>query len=286
MASVDTCKIEGLQKDGPVVVFWIHVKCWVKFFIRRFQPKVIAIKLTLAATIASVAAGRNFIGTQISERSAGDKSRLAGKVELGDLNESRALFAASGAKLKGARTHFCFVKPRQSFPLQTLLPIVVPLQLMPPLAFTTFPPYPLVELLGQMPFPVFLSKRGSGRSLERGKATRCTKCGIDNAAGARFCNQCATPLGQACPKCAHLNAPDAKFCAECAEALTSDVSKSTARKSSTSSVRIAPAQTDSDVADGERKTVTALFADIKGSTELEQDLDPEKRARSSILRSS
>ena len=30
------------------------------------------------------------------------------------------------------------------------------------------------------------------------------------------------------------------------------------------------------MADGERKTVTALFADIKGSTELEQDLDPEE----------
>jgi len=41
-------------------------------------------------------------------------------------------------------------------------------------------------------------------------------------------------------------------------------------------VRIASGQTDPDVADGERKTVTALFADIKGSTELEQDLDPEE----------
>ena len=105
---------------------------------------------------------------------------------------------------------------------------------------------------------------------------RCTKCGIDNAAGSRFCNQCATPLSRACPKCAHLNAPDVKFCAECAEALTSDVSRSTVRTSSTSSVRIAPEQTDYDVSDGERKTVTALFADIKGSTELEQDLDPEE----------
>ena len=28
--------------------------------------------------------------------------------------------------------------------------------------------------------------------------------------------------------------------------------------------------------DGERKTVTALFADIKGSTELIRDLDPEE----------
>jgi class 3 adenylate cyclase len=29
-------------------------------------------------------------------------------------------------------------------------------------------------------------------------------------------------------------------------------------------------------ADGERKTVTALFADIKGSMELIEDLDPEE----------
>jgi class 3 adenylate cyclase len=50
----------------------------------------------------------------------------------------------------------------------------------------------------------------------------------------------------------------------------------TARTFSTSTVRIASEQTIADVADGERKTVTALFADIKGSTELEQDLDPRE----------
>src|SRR5271169_1671740 len=105
---------------------------------------------------------------------------------------------------------------------------------------------------------------------------RCTTCGIDNAAGSRFCNQCATPLSRACPKCAHPNAPDARFCAECAAALSSDASKSSARTSSTSSVRIASESSDPDIAEGERKTVTALFADIKGSTELEQDLDPEE----------
>ena len=38
-----------------------------------------------------------------------------------------------------------------------------------------------------------------------------------------------------------------------------------------------PEQLDaSATADGERKTVTALFADIKGSTELMRDLDPEE----------
>src|SRR5262249_37759186 len=36
------------------------------------------------------------------------------------------------------------------------------------------------------------------------------------------------------------------------------------------------ARVDSEaVAEGERKTVTALFADIKGSTELMRDIDPE-----------
>jgi adenylate cyclase len=35
-------------------------------------------------------------------------------------------------------------------------------------------------------------------------------------------------------------------------------------------------QSAAEVADGERKTVTALFADIRGSTELMEDLDPEE----------
>jgi class 3 adenylate cyclase/predicted ATPase len=35
-------------------------------------------------------------------------------------------------------------------------------------------------------------------------------------------------------------------------------------------------QSEADVTDGERKTVTALFADIRGSTELMEDLDPEE----------
>src|SRR5712671_6303041 len=112
------------------------------------------------------------------------------------------------------------------------------------------------------------------------KAMRCTKCGTDNATDARFCNQCATPLNQACPKCAHLNAPEAKFCAQCAVALGgraaigSDAPDSPVSRGG---VLIAPEQSDASATpDGERKMVTALFADIKGSTELMEDLDPEE----------
>src|SRR5207248_5949274 len=49
-----------------------------------------------------------------------------------------------------------------------------------------------------------------------------------------------------------------------------------------SEIQIAPEQFDSSSApEGERKTVTALFADIKGSTELMAELDPEE-ARSMV----
>jgi hypothetical protein len=43
-------------------------------------------------------------------------------------------------------------------------------------------------------------------------------------------------------------------------------------------------QTTVEVIHGERKTVTALFADIKGWVELMQDLDPRKHRPSSIRR--
>jgi class 3 adenylate cyclase len=46
---------------------------------------------------------------------------------------------------------------------------------------------------------------------------------------------------------------------------------------SAGSVRVIAEQSDlSPMTDGERKTVTALFADIKGSMELMEDLDPEE----------
>ncbi len=108
----------------------------------------------------------------------------------------------------------------------------------------------------------------------------CAKCGTENAADARFCNQCATPLNRACPKCAHLNAPDAKFCSQCAAALDGQAAVGSGTSASPLSrgggVRVTQ-QPDTPVpAEGERKTVTALFADIKGSTEMMEDLDPEK----------
>ena len=106
---------------------------------------------------------------------------------------------------------------------------------------------------------------------------KCANCGAENPAEQKFCNECAAPFKRRCSKCGYENAPTAKFCGDCATALTSSsASKPTARTASTPSVRIAPESSSPEILEGERKTVTALFADIKGSTELMEELDPEE----------
>src|SRR5262249_4203296 len=113
----------------------------------------------------------------------------------------------------------------------------------------------------------------------KGKLMRCSSCGAENREGAKFCSECAAPIPVKCTHCGVSNRPAAKFCDECAAPLSaSSLSASTASKGQTPpQIRVSSEQsTTSHALDGERKTVTALFADIKGSTELMEDLDPEE----------
>jgi len=109
----------------------------------------------------------------------------------------------------------------------------------------------------------------------------CSKCGADNPETAKFCIECASPFARRCFSCGTENPPHAKFCAQCA----TPVGDQTAAASPTTSVvpsranlevkvPLTESKTDDQLED-ERKTVTALFADIKGSTELMEELDPE-----------
>jgi hypothetical protein len=41
---------------------------------------------------------------------------------------------------------------------------------------------------------------------------KCPRCEHDNEAGAKFCEECATPLARACTKCGRQLSPAAKFC--------------------------------------------------------------------------
>ena len=101
---------------------------------------------------------------------------------------------------------------------------------------------------------------------------RCSKCGFDNPGGIKFCGQCTTPLALVCPNCHFENPPGFKFCGQCTTALGPD---SANPRPSNPLTPIAETNGSAGL-DGERKTVTALFADIKGSMELTEDLDPEE----------
>jgi len=109
---------------------------------------------------------------------------------------------------------------------------------------------------------------------------RCTKCGTESTTSRKFCAACGSPLSRRCPKCGAENAPSSAFCEDCGAALTGDAASAAAsspQASTAPNIRLAPEQSDaSTTIEGERKTVTALFADIKGSTELMEDLDPEE----------
>jgi class 3 adenylate cyclase len=104
---------------------------------------------------------------------------------------------------------------------------------------------------------------------------RCSSCGFDNPAGMKFCGQCTAALALVCPKCHSENPPGFKFCGQCTTALT----PATIRPGPSKSPVTVREADDAAVLEGERKTITALFADIKGSTELMEDLDPEDARR-------
>jgi len=119
--------------------------------------------------------------------------------------------------------------------------------------------------------------------LTAGELMRCSSCGSDNPTGKRFCGDCGAPLTHYCPKCSAENPPGKRFCGDCGTALAATTSslQSPASSFNRPDVTISAKQAAPAVADGERKTVTALFADLKGSTELIHHLDPE-RARAII----
>ena len=125
----------------------------------------------------------------------------------------------------------------------------------------------------------------------------CPDCGSDNPAGKKFCGDCGTALENRCPQCGADNPPNKRFCGECGASLAaSDKLKAESQTASahlttnnltTNNVARSPrAYTPKHLADkiltsraaleGERKQVTVLFADVKGSMELAEQLDPEE----------
>ena len=101
----------------------------------------------------------------------------------------------------------------------------------------------------------------------------CKKCGSENPPGTRFCAECGNPFPAKCPKCGAEYSPPAKFCRDCGAPLEA---KALATNAAANQAAPAPEQHEPSASEGERKTVTSLFADIKGSMEMIENLDPEE----------
>src|ERR1700747_735076 len=107
---------------------------------------------------------------------------------------------------------------------------------------------------------------------------RCSKCGTVNPSTNSFCAKCGNALAKHCAKCNADNPPTSDFCGKCGAPLASAASAATTtpQPELDSGVRIALESGSPGALEGERKLLTALFADIKGSTEMMEALDPEQ----------
>jgi class 3 adenylate cyclase/tetratricopeptide (TPR) repeat protein len=107
---------------------------------------------------------------------------------------------------------------------------------------------------------------------------QCPFCKHENPSGVKFCGECGSRFELPCAACGARNPAANKFCYECGSNLTgkpppekfslpqSYIPKHLAEKILTSKAAL----------EGERKQVTVLFADMKGSMELIADRDPEE----------
>ena len=103
---------------------------------------------------------------------------------------------------------------------------------------------------------------------------RCGRCQHDNPAAAKFCAECGARLGIACPACQAPNRPGSRFCHHCGSSLA-EAPAPPSPQTYTPGHLARKILTARDSLAGERKQVTVLFADLKGSLELMADRDPE-----------
>src|SRR5215471_11315746 len=110
---------------------------------------------------------------------------------------------------------------------------------------------------------------------------RCPQCQQDNPAEARFCNGCGARFQLACPSCSHVNPSGSRFCNGCGTKLAEQIAagaepRLSSPESYTPKHLAEKILTSKAALEGERKQVTVLFADLKGSMELLADRDPEE----------
>jgi class 3 adenylate cyclase/tetratricopeptide (TPR) repeat protein len=108
---------------------------------------------------------------------------------------------------------------------------------------------------------------------------KCPRCQAENKPGRKFCSACGQALSVSCPHCAFVNDPGDQFCGGCGQALisaTEPPSRFASPHAYTPRHLAEKILTSKSALEGERKQVTVLFADLKGSMELLAERDPEE----------
>ena len=108
---------------------------------------------------------------------------------------------------------------------------------------------------------------------------RCPRCQNESPAGSSFCLECGARLGLTCTSCGMDLPAGSKFCNKCGTAVSSPAAvqpRFTSPESYTPKHLAEKILTSKSALEGERKQVTVLFADLKGSMELLADRDPEE----------
>ena len=109
---------------------------------------------------------------------------------------------------------------------------------------------------------------------------QCPRCRAENREGRRFCGECGLSFASACPSCGFLNEGSERFCGGCGKSLPAGPTTAEPRFKSpepyTPKHLAEKILTSKSALEGERKQVTVLFADLKGSMELLADRDPEE----------
>jgi class 3 adenylate cyclase/tetratricopeptide (TPR) repeat protein len=115
----------------------------------------------------------------------------------------------------------------------------------------------------------------------------CPSCGHQNRPGAAFCGECGSSLASeiVCPSCKASNPAGQKFCNACGQKLA-ESAEPTAAAVAAGSPSDPRAYTPAHLAEkilrdrpaleGERRTVTVLFADAMGFTPISEQLDQEQ----------
>ena len=110
---------------------------------------------------------------------------------------------------------------------------------------------------------------------------KCPRCQADNREGARFCRECGATFVAVCAGCGAQIEGGSRFCDTCGAPLVPSPTPPNLPAHFASPDSYTPKHlaerilTSRSALEGERKQITVLFTDLKGSLELLAERDPE-----------